>query len=213
MGPDEMRPSYESRKDPLRVSDQVEVTRLSQEWMETLTPEEQEAVAWMTSNGSSVVLSNHHGVEDKMWGYDVYNKAFVEQANQLVASATRKGVKLDKPMVIYRGVNMNDALEDFDAAKLWKVGEVYEVEAPQSCSAAPEVARGHTSWKQPTVYEYEVTTACATACVSAWRASELELLAPYKKFECVGFHENVSFGEDLDPVRVVQFREVADSSD
>lgn len=200
-----LREGYSTENPDEKKADQIEIIRLSQQWVEVLTPEEQEAVAWVTRNGSRVIGDYVRGGENAIWGFKDYSPEYLEKQNALLASATKKAPKLDTPLVLYRGVKEDNEGADFSTK--WEVGKTEEVNFPRCTSLNPSTAAMHHEYDQPVIYEFEVKTVCPTACLSAWRAIELEFLIPYKKFECVSIQDDVDFGKNQ-KFKVIQLREV-----
>lgn len=124
--------------DPLRHY----LVERSHEWMQKLTPEEQEAVSWLTSNGFGLMQhsfgfpNNHAGSyfkglvdEQKIWDkhphdfdaaeaeVEAEKKRIADEYREIVMKALSKAPKLDEPVVIARGTSLEEVKEIIGYAK------------------------------------------------------------------------------------------------
>lgn len=143
----------------------------SAEWIERLSPEEAEAVSWMTSNGSDV-LSAHERKEDHyIWGHEIYSKEHLDKQTSLLSSAFEKAPELDELIAIYRGVNVKNA------SSLFSVGDEISGRVPKSFSLSSRVAGRFTDGQDEVILKVETKKVASPAAVSAWGASEQEIFS------------------------------------
>lgn len=166
-------------------------------WMANLTPEEIEAVSWLTSNGSSVVNQHLAGQEPEIWGYDVYSREHIDRQVELFRSAMAKAPELEEPVIIYRGTTADNLYLD-------------QLDAPASSSVAGSVATGFTNGEgERVLLEIKTKKLPAVVGMSVWGVRELEVLAPLGRYSKVGdFQAMRGSRPDLDPqfdtLRVIQ---------
>lgn len=183
--------------------EKVKLALLSGAWMSQLTPQEIEAVSWVTSNGASVMNQHLSGKEPEIWGYDTYPREFIDQQIAYFRSAMAKAPELDEPIIIYRGTGSEFANFEY-------------LDRPASASLAGSVARGFANGEgEAVVLEIKTTKVPSVAGMSAWGVSELEVLAPLGKYRKVGEFSAIrgrknrrtnrhETDPDFDRVRIIQ---------
>ena len=179
--------------------------------MSSLTPQEIEAVSWLTSNGSSVLHHHLNGEAHPIWGPNVYTPAHIEKTLKHFRSAMAKAPELDEPVIIYRGTTG-------DFAK-WET-----LDRPASASLSGDSAKGFAgrnsdgtaSDDTEVLLEIKTHKLPVVAGMSAWGVSELEILAPLGKYRKVAEFDTLrgrqgerwGGGPEIDPrfdsIRVVQ---------
>lgn len=143
----------------------------SSEWVEKLSPEEADAVSWVTSNGSSILSAHARGKEDEIWGHDVYSKEHLDKQSELLRSAFDKAPELDEPVTIYRGVNIEKA------STLYKVGDEFRTSVPKSFSMSHKTAFNFTDIDDEVVLKVSTKKLASPVAVSAWGTSEQEVFS------------------------------------
>lgn len=202
-----LRRGIENSKEPGSdaVTLMTECLRASDIWVNRLTPEEVEAIAWMTSNGSHVMNAHNSGRENEIWGHDIYSKEFIDDAVKKTNSAMDKAPLSQEPIIMYRGLN-DGTPEEFKDSLV----EGHEFKFPSHACASlnPNIAVHLTEFHSPTVIEVKTRRVASTATMSAWGATEMETLVDARNtWRVVAVHEGVKFGR-RDLVRVVQIEPV-----
>lgn len=200
----------------------------SARWMANLTPEQQEAVRWYTSNGAHVMNSHILGQKDKIFG-DQYSKEQIEASIETLDAAFEQ-YQSDKPRVVYRGLqewNFPQEIRDLaykpgfeealDAhlAEKFKTGSTFV--SPVHLSASLDPHMGASFERMNVMMEITTTKAPPVSAVSAWGISEREALVRRNtKFRVIGVKKNVAYeaGNRRNPDRapdmmtVIQLEEV-----
>lgn len=141
----------------------------SVQWMSRLTPDEVEAVAWMTSNGSHVAWCLINDEKSNwMWDEEAMPTAEVQKRLDDYFSALDKAPEQDAPAVIYRGLNDDNEDGAGSTFPTFEVGDRYLSPGPECCTVSRSIAWSHTSTKAPRVLEIETRTIASTACMSAY---------------------------------------------
>ena len=180
-------------------------------WMSALTPEETEAVSWVTSNGASVLNLHVNGEEHPIWGHHVYSERHLNRTLRNFRSAMAKAPVLDQPAIVYRGTNIERAQ--------WT-----ELSRPASGSLSAAVTLsyrgsnddGTYSDAEPVMLEVKTRKLPSAVGMSAWGTGEMEVLLPLGRYEKVGdFHAlrgrrskrrggASTIDPELDRIRVIQ---------
>ena len=183
-------------RDDFKV-EQRQLAYLSALWISRLTPEETEAVAWMTSNGFNVVRQHLAGQEPDIWGYDVYSREHLDSTYENFQSAMAKAPILPEPIVIYRGTSLDHITP--------------EITIPRNGTISPSVAFGFASRgldkPVPAILEIKTRKVASPVAVSAWGMSELEVFAPlgtYGKLDQFEQYYGSSRKKWNEPLPVVQ---------
>ena len=156
----------------------VKVASISAAWVTRLSPEEIEAVSWMTSNGTMVAHEDLSGTERTAFSENVYSKRHVAEQIELFRSAMSKAPELDEPVVIYRGTTTG-SIDYLDA-------ETIALDRPASASVSGSVAIGFNNGEgENVILEIKTRKVASVAGMSAWGTSELEVLAPLGKYRKV----------------------------
>lgn len=200
--------------------------KASEAWVNRLSPEETEAVAWMTSNGFSVMRAHVDGREHSLWGHDEYSPELLDARVAQVKSALAKAPRIKEPVIVYRGIkaaHITGDIGDNDAAldrsdvstdevrKKFVVGEIVDMgPLPTSGSLNPETAVGFSS---NVVLEIKTRTLASPVNVSAWHTSEYEAFVDNsRKYRVVSVQDNVKYTcssrYTADDIRVIQLEEV-----
>lgn len=157
----------------------VKLAGISASWMTKLSPEETEAVSWMTSNGTMVAHEDLNGVERSVFREDKYSKEHVANQIELFRSAMSKAPELDEPVIIYRGTTTG-SIGYLD-------NETIVIDRPASASVSGSVATSFTNGEGENVMlEIKTKKVASVAGMSAWGVSELEVLAPLGEYRKVG---------------------------
>jgi hypothetical protein len=164
----------------------------SKHWVNQLTTEETEAMAWFTSNGSSEV--NQH-LANSATGYSRYSKEHLDATTKNMDSALAK-FQRDEPVIVYRGISMDiveargyKRNEENFVAEAFPMGGTYSSEAYMSTSLDPSRATGFAS--SGIVLEIKSKKAAPVANISAWDITEKEMVIPRnQKYKIVGIIKN-----------------------
>lgn len=187
----------------------------SASWMAKLSPEEVEAVAWVTSNGASILNSHANGIEHKIWGYEVYPAAHLDKTIASFRSAMEKAPELDEAIVIYRGTSSERAT--LSKLSLPASSTLSGSRAKSFFGSYLENNEGHV----PVLMEIKTAKVASVAAMGAWGASEHEVLAPlgaYRKvdeFDAIRGQEGSRFGgraaldPELDTITVIQYEHLS----
>ena len=189
----------------------------SQNWINELTPEETEAVAWFTSNGAGSVNNYLVGKKDDF----NYSPVLLKTTAEKMDSALKKWVR-PKPVLVYRGLSQSvvgektyNKTEDAALAKLFldenfPVGGIYTSPTFMSASLDPERASRFAS--SDFVLEIVSKKAAPVVNISAWDISEREMVLPRKqKYEVMRVLKNIKFETSSGDVRertVIQLIEI-----
>lgn len=151
---------------------------LSASWLTKLTPEEAESVRWMTSDGTYIVHNHLNGTLKKS-DYETYPQNHIEQQYKMFHKAMEKSPTLDEPVILYRGTTM-DTIKSFENSDI-------TVDRPLSStvSGATAVEFGD-GYGEDVMLEFKTRKVASVAGMSAWGASELEVLAPLGEYRKVG---------------------------
>lgn len=177
----------------------------SARWMANLTPEQQEAVRWYTSNGAHVMNCHILGEKDEIFGGKYSKKKITESIKALDAAFDQ--YQSDTPRVVYRGLQewnfpqeiqdlqyqpgFEDAL-DAHLAEKFKPGSTFVSPVHMSASLDPHM--GASFEKMDVMMEIATKKAPPVSAVSAWGISEREALVSRKaKFRVVGVKKNVPY--------------------
>lgn len=194
-------------------------------WIKKLSPEEIEAVSWMTSNGFAVMRTHADGREHPTWGHDVYSPEMLDENIKHVISAITKAPRLKEPVVIYRGIKevhiVDDAEKDsvtsgFKEIDTQVVKDRFPVGStvnlgplPASATLNPQTALKFSS---DVVLEIKTRTFASPVNVSAWSTTEYETFVdPTRKYRVVAVHDDVTYdaGSSRETgIRVVQLEEI-----
>lgn len=171
-------------------------------WNSKLTPDEQEAFGWYTSDGAGTLNSYLNGVE---LSYDAkYSKKEKDQAIARMDSALAK-YKAVKPTIVYRGID-TEALglegryrDDDGGAKLAQaleakhpIGSTFESKGYMSTSFDPSRAKRFGD----VLMEIKTKHSAPVSNFSAWDIAEREGVMPREhKLKVVGIVKRV-YGEE-----------------
>lgn len=169
----------------------------SHSWVSQLNADEMEAVAYYTSNGASTMNKYLRGDEEIE---SVYSKREIAKRAKNLASALAKTPQLDKPVVVYRGLQSWDGenikVDEYIAKH--PVGSVIEGKVNASASFDPGVASG---FADDIILEISTKTPAAVSNVSAWGTREREaLLAAGDKFRVKAIKQGIAYGDKEDTV-------------
>jgi hypothetical protein len=162
---------------PLAKGTTLDVTKrelvyLSAVWISNLSPEEIDAVSFMTSNGTSVMRQHLGGQEPAIWGYDQYPEKWLDRQYEYFLSAMDKAPVIDEAIILYRGT----ANEYIDL----------NVQLPRSTSADSTTAESfirNLHLNSAVIWEIRTNKIASAMCMSAWGATEMEILAPLGDYE------------------------------
>lgn len=187
------------------------LTHLSAAWAARLSPEEVEAVSWVTSNGSSVLNHFLSGLEHPVWGSDVYSHEHLKSTHGFFVSAMAKAPRIEKPITIYRGTSGSHwgGVKD-----LLSRPASSSVHLRRAASFAGRDSDGASN-DSDVILEIRTNVVPSVAGMSAWGASEMEVLSPLGDYRvvddfvthrCYSTDENgkPDFHEKFDKVRVIQ---------
>jgi hypothetical protein len=157
----------------------------SREWLNTLSTDEIEAVAWFTSNGSGAINKYVSTGETRSGGKN-YNKRILDKTRAKLDSSLKKFHR-EEPIVVYRGLsydNYGELLKGVEYGKHtekviethFKEGSVISSPAYLSTSVDPVSARNFGT--SGVVLEILSKKAAPVAPVSAWDISEREMIIP-----------------------------------
>lgn len=167
----------------------------SHDWVSKLNPDEMEAIAYYTSNGSSAINQHLRGDEEVR---SVYSKKELTRRAKNLKSALAKVPALDKPVVVYRGVQAWDGenIDVNDYIAKHPVGSVVEMELNASASFDPGVASG---FADDIILEVSTNKPAAVCNVSAWGTREREaLLAAGDKYKVKAIKQGIAYGDNED---------------
>lgn len=180
----------------------------SARWMGNLTPEEQEAAAWLTSDGAgamnSYLLDDETNFSRTKYG-DEHIAAQIDHLDSALAkysSAT--------PVVVYRGISDSMFPEHLKYADLsddkvrveyldvvneaFGKGSSYSSKAFMSTSYDPSKARG---FSEGVILEIKTRKAAPVSNTSAWGVTEREAVFPRNtNLKVVDVLENVPYGKN-----------------
>lgn len=170
----------------------------SHSWVSNLNADEMEAVAYYTSNGASTI--NQHLREDEEIN-SVYSKREIAKRAKNLASALAKAPKLEKPVVVYRGLqswdDANINVDEYIAQN--PVGSTMEAKFHSSSSFDPGVASG---FADDIILEISTKTPAAVSNVSAWGTREREaLLAAGDKYKVKAIKQGIAYGDSADSIK------------
>jgi hypothetical protein len=176
----------------------AESAAASEAWVTDLKPEEMEAIAWITSNGSHVVndyLANGELKTRKDGTHEFEGRKitqeYLDEQIKLASDAIKR--RDSEPVILYRGEHKYPELDNMLVSKygdpeaygaevmerlghMFKVGETYTAPRFLSSSYDPSTARGFS--KQKIVFEMKSKTHGPVAALSAWHNVEREALVP-----------------------------------
>ena len=181
----------------------------SHSWVSQLDADEMEAVAYYTSNGAQTINQYLRGDEEIR---SVYSKRELAKRAKNLASALAKAPKLEKPVVVYRGLQSWDDVKNTveDYVKEHPVGSIMEMKLNSSASFDPGVASG---FADDIILEISTDTPAAVSNVSAWGTREREaLLAAGDKYKVKAIKQGIAYGDKKDSVEkhwtIVQLEQV-----
>jgi len=205
-----------------RKSAEVEgIVAESDTWLKTLTPEEQEAIAWYTSNGAGTINAYLLSVEPDAFK-NTYSEEYIQRGIKNLDTALAK-YESKQSKVVYRGLQghvFSDTTEDlYNEATLktyiesrYKIGEIYQNEAHMSASYDPRKGLGFSS--HSVVMEIKTKKAAPVTNTSAWGISEKEALVPRNlKLKIIGIKYDLDYGinshtKEQEQVTVIQLEEL-----
>lgn len=169
----------------------------SNKWLTKLTPDEIEAAAYFTSNGSTVIAKHLTGTSnwDKDWD-DPEHLDNPERLNTVISrldSALEKSVHRN-PVKVFRGLNheivdqilggesyrLSEQEAEQKIRSYYKTGENYTPPTFLSASVNLNVAEGFARGSQRIILEVNAIKAGPVTNVSAWSVSEQEYILPRK---------------------------------
>lgn len=174
-----------------------------------LTPEERDAVRFWTSNGCKIVGDHLYGKKS-----EEEHEGQIRQAIANLDSVFSK-VPQSSPRVVYRGLNDWTFPEEIIDNKYrnrelfsqqidqhleenYPVGKTITFPSYQSATADPASARSFSG--PDVILEVKTRRAAAVGIMSAWEASEREMLLPRDmKVRVVGIQRGVRYQADRDP--------------
>lgn len=181
----------------------------SHSWVSQLNADEMEAVAYYTSNGAQTINQYLRGDDEIR---SVYSKRELAKRAKNLASALAKAPKLEKPVVVYRGLqSWDDAKITVDEyVKEHPVGSTMEAKFHSSASFDPGVASG---FSDDIILEISTNKPAAVSNVSAWGTREREaLLAAGDKYKVKAIKQGIAYGDKEDSVEkrwtIVQLEQV-----
>ena len=184
----------------------------SKHWVNQLTTEETEAMAWFTSNGSSEV--NQHLANHEETTYSQYSQDHLDSTIKNMDSALAKFERV-KPVIVYRGISMDimeargyKRNEEGFIADSFPMGGTYSSEAYMSTSLDPSRATGFAS--SGVVLEIKSKKAAPVVNISAWDITEKEMVIPRnQKYKIVGIVKNpIIQGSRATENTVIQLEEI-----
>lgn len=194
-------------------------------WVATLTNEERDAVAYWTSGGAGIIGGWVHRQSDTL--REEFTPRSAARYMQTLSAALDKA-RSDQPRVVWRGLSNNtmrsvgdteDGRRSRDEAGLdWAlaahpVGSVVDFKTPGSASADPTKAHGFSGFPS-VVFEVRTRYGAPVSAVSAWGASEREVLLPHtRRFRVVSVSDepfrlpSLRSGERVEPTTVIQLED------
>lgn len=166
-------------------SDQEALLAHSAQWMKNLSTEEQFAVYFMTSNGSSVLDAHVNDYAHDTWGEKIYPKEYLDSIMGDLTSALRKAPEVENPYISYRGVPVEMSPEKI--AETYVTGQKYSQSRPESATLNPDRAFNfRDSGSSSVIIEIKNKTIASPVVVSAWGVSESEVFVnPIKEYRIV----------------------------
>lgn len=169
----------------------------SNKWLSKLTPDEIEAAAYFTSNGSTAVAKHLTGTSN--WDNDWDDPEHLENPERLNTVISRLDSALDKsvhrnPVKVFRGLNhdivdkilggesykLDDSQAEEKIREYYKPGENYTPPTFLSASVNLSVAESFARGSQNIILEVNAIKAGPVTNVSAWSVSEQEYILPRK---------------------------------
>lgn len=182
----------------------VVMNEASKVWVNKLTTEETEAVAWMTSDGSYQMNGYLGSGKLQKDGGHQPSKEHIEKSIKALESAIDK-TPLEKPVVVYRGLNDSVAPKEIYDARYtdgfkdavhahFKKGDTYSAPVFQSTSLDP--IKGRFFARSGVIFEMKTKKAAPVSSVSAWEFTEKEMVVQRDtKFIITGVYEDVVFDQ------------------
>lgn len=195
----------------------IEYDRASDNAIKMMTPDEQSALYWLTSDGGPYLnrkLAKKDTTSGK-WTWEAaagqysreYKPTFVKDKVRALNSAFRKH-RLSEPANLYRGVNdwsLPDELVNGDMTQTkalaseylherYPVGKEVKIQEYMSTSADPAGALRFTGYRAPIVLEIQTKSAIPVGQMSAWTNSEREYMVNKNgKYRVEGIYSNVEY--------------------
>ena len=201
----------EDRKQILETDPSVtKMIKESAKWMSINTPEEIEALSWLTSNGSSVVNTYLYTGSTKTgpWTTDEgHIKNTIKNLDTAIAKFRRRN-----PIIVYRGITLrdNEGEEIYDtdeATQKFTVGETYTSKPYASSSLDPMTACSFS--KSEILFEIKTKKAAPIINVSAWDLTEKEFILPRnQEYKIVNIIRNATIGGDKTETTIVQLEDI-----
>lgn len=212
--PGEVLDKYFSTVEPISFKEKIsekekqsKLALISADWISRMTPEELEAVSWMTSNGTFITHQHLTGSHRNKWSVSTYPNEEIEKRLRSFQSAMTKVPELSEPIIIYRGTK-SENLGYLDSDEI-------ELGVPASSSCAGSVAIDFTNGTGENVMlEIKTNKVASVVGLSEWGSSEMEVMAPLGKYKKVGEFTTMrttknrfrrdGFVEEDDTVRIIQ---------
>lgn len=186
--------------------------KASDAWASRITPQEFQALCWLTEGGTQTLSRTSHKPSDDHAEYMSHQKIAPEEIQRRaedIKTAFAKAPKLPEPVVLYRGIGTDSP---FDHDEVINSGE-YQAPTVLSASVNPGIA--HSFGYGKVMLEMKTRrfpSAINFSTLGTKREAEV-MIAPGSRWKVVAVHKGVKFcweGNKPDVYTVIQMEETDD---